>query len=73
MKDLMICIGIIIGVILIFAICLALSGLIWWGVGAFVVWAFKIGFIWTFWHGIAIALLTFMLGGIFKVTIKKED
>lgn len=49
---------------------LMLSGLIIWGIGLFVIWAFKISFIMTYWQGLAIALILFAVGGI-NVNIKE--
>ena len=44
---------------------LCLEGLIIWGVGSFIVWAFGIAFTFTFWHGVAIAFIVSILTGIF--------
>lgn len=52
--------------------CFALSGLIFWGIGAFIIWAFGISFTWSFWHGLAVAFIVWILSSIFKVTIKKD-
>lgn len=52
-------------VILIFMLGFALSGLIFWGIGALIVWAFKIGFIWTYWHGLCTAIVVNVLSNIF--------
>lgn len=64
-----------IAIILIFLIMLvaifAFCGLIWWGIGSFVVWAFGINFVWTFWHGLAIALIVNSLSGL--ITIKTKE
>ena len=54
----------IIGLILI-ALFWGLEGLIFWGIGSFIVWAFGINFIFTFWHGLAIAFIVSILAGIF--------
>ena len=62
MKSLIVILGVILGIIAGFL----LSGLIYWGIGAFVVWAFSINFIWTFWHGLALAFITWVLAGIFN-------
>lgn len=64
--------GIILGVIALIAIAFALSGLIFWGIGAFIIWAFGIAFTWTFWHGLAVVFIVWILSSIFKVTIKKD-
>lgn len=44
---------------------LALSGLVFWGIGALIVWAFKIGFVWTYWHGLCTAIVVSVLSNIF--------
>jgi len=54
------------------ALGFVLSGLIFWGIGAFVIWAFGISFVWTFWHGLAVAFIVWILSSIFKVTINKD-
>lgn len=55
--------------VLIFLIAVAimygLAGLVLWGIGSFIVWAFGIAFTFTFWHGLAIALIISILTGIF--------
>lgn len=43
---------------------LLLSGLMMWGIGLFVIWAFKLKIVMTYWHGLAISLVLFALGGI---------
>ena len=70
MKD-----GVLIAVIalIMIAISVLLSGLVCWGIGAFVVWAFNINFVWTFWHGIAASLVLGLLGGYVKENIKNEE
>lgn len=57
---------IILLVILILAVVLALQGLIYWGIGAFICWAFSIPFVFTFWHGLAISLIVSTISGIFN-------
>lgn len=47
-------------------IATAIQGLIYWGIGAFVCWAFSIPFTFTFWHGLAIGFIVSILAGIFK-------
>lgn len=64
--------GTIIGIILGLALCFTLSGLIFWGIGAFIIWAFGIAFTWTFWHGLAVAFIVWILSSTFKVTVKKD-
>jgi hypothetical protein len=44
---------------------LALSGLVFWGIGELIVWAFKIGFVWTYWHGLCTAIVVNVLSSIF--------
>lgn len=62
----------IIAIIIGLALGFGLSGLILWGIGAFIIWAFGIAFTWTYWHGLAVAFIVWILGSIFKVTIKKD-
>ena len=62
----------IIAIILGLAIGFGLSGLIFWGIGAFIIWAFGISFTWTYWHGLAVAFIVWILSSIFKVTVKKD-
>lgn len=52
--------------LLVLAAVLGLEGLMFWGVGSFVCWAFAIPFVFTFWHGCAAALIFTILQGIFK-------
>ncbi len=61
----------IIAVMIIIIPLLLLSGLMMWGVGVFVIWAFNLKLVMTYWHGLAIALVLFALGGI-KINIKGE-
>ena len=56
---------VILFIILIIILGLALSGLVFWGIGALIVWAFKIGFVWTYWHGLCIAIVVSILSSIF--------
>ena len=61
--------------ILIIALVLGLQGLVYWGMGAFICWAFQIPFEFTFAHGVAIAFIVSTLTSIFnrdkiKVNIK---
>lgn len=64
-----------IAILLIFLVILVaifgLSGLIWWGIGSFAVWAFGIDFVWTFWHGLAVAFIVNGLSGL--ITIKTKE
>lgn len=43
-----------------------LSGLMFWGIGSFIIWAFSIAFTWTFWHGLAVAFIVWILSSIFR-------
>ena len=52
-------------VLMIVAIAYLISGLIFWGIGSFIIWAFGINFVFTFWHGVAIAFIVSILTGIF--------
>ena len=61
----------IIAVLIIIIPLLLLSGLMMWGIGAFVIWAFKLNLVMTYWHGLAISLVLFALGGI-KINIKGD-
>lgn len=49
-----------------FTIGLGLSGLMFWGIGLFIIWAFSIAFTWTFWHGLAVAFIVWILSSIFS-------
>lgn len=52
---------------LFFVIIIFMSqGLIYWGIGAFVCWAFNISFEWTFVHGLALAFVVSILASIFS-------
>lgn len=55
--------------ILIYIICYAFSGLIFWGLGSFIIWVFKIPFSWTYLHGIATAIIVGVLKSIFRKQI----
>lgn len=57
---------IILIVLLVAAFIVGLQGLIYWGIGSFVCWAFSIPYTFTFSQGIAIALIVSILGGLFK-------
>lgn len=60
--------------ILLFVLIMGVQALIYWGIGSFICWAFSIPFTFTFWHGMAIALIVSVLTGIFKreVIIKND-
>lgn len=67
--------AIILGVlfaILGYVAIIALSGLLYWGVGAFVIWAFGIGFTWTYVHGVAVAIIVSVLCSVFKKIFGKD-
>ena len=53
------------GTILTIAFLLSLSALIFWGLGNLIIWVLKINYIWTFWHGLACALVFGLLKEIF--------
>ena len=55
--------------ILTYIIFYAFSGLIFWGIGSFIVWVFNISFHWTYLHGVATALIIGILKSIFKKQI----
>lgn len=57
------------GIILAYIICYALAGLIFWGLGSFVIWVFNIPFSWTYLHGVATAIIIGILKSIFKKQI----
>lgn len=50
---------------------LLLSGLMMWGIGLFVIKVFKLNFVMTYWHGLAISLVLFALGGI-NINVKGD-
>lgn len=53
-------------ILLVAAAIIGLEGLIFWGIGTFICWAFAIPFVFTFWHGCAVTLIAGILQGIFK-------
>ena len=57
----------VIGVLIVLAVVYGLGGLVFWVIGSFIIWAFGINFVFTFWHGLAIAFivetLTIIFGG----------
>lgn len=71
MKNLLIGILITLGVLALLIVCFTLSGLFYWGVGSFIIWAFSINFTWTFWHGLSVSFIMFILSTIIK-NIKEE-
>ena len=60
-------------VILAIVLMIGLQGLIYWGMGAFICWAFKIPFEFHFIHGIALAFIISILGTIFQRGGSKDD
>ncbi len=52
--------------ILIVILSIGLEGLVFWGIGSFICWAFAIPFAFTFWHGCAAAMIVSILQSIFK-------
>lgn len=57
--------GLVVALIII-SILYAFAGLIWWGIGSFIVWAFGISFAWTYWHGVATAIIVSIVASIFR-------
>lgn len=59
----------------IFLLILFFGGLIFWGIGAFIIWVFKINFEWTFLHGVAAEMIFFLLKQIFgtEKIVKKGE
>ena len=72
MKDVLLIIGLFILIFCLVLGCYGLGGLVWWGVGNFFIWAFNINFVWTYWHGLAMALVSSLIGGI-TIKVKSED
>lgn len=60
---------IILGVILLIGFVIGLQGLVYWGMGAFICWAFQIPFEFTFIHGIALAFIVSIISSCFEVTV----
>ena len=58
--------------ILILGIILAISSLIFWGLGCLVVSVFGIAYTWTFWHGVVCALVYALIKDMFKITTKRN-
>lgn len=52
-------------IILGIAIAITLSAMTLWGMGALIVWVFKINYTWTFWHGLASVFIIGILKSIF--------
>lgn len=62
--------------LLLVAVIIGLQGLIYWGIGYFVCWAFSIPFVFTYWHGLAIAFIVSTLSSIFNrdsIKVKLSD
>lgn len=58
---------------IVVAFIIGIQGLIYWGIGSFICWAFSIPYVFTFWQGIAIAFVVSILGGIFKGKVIFDD
>jgi hypothetical protein len=58
-------IGVLVVIIAVAAI-IGLEGLIFWGIGTFICWAFAIPFVFTFWHGCAVAIVFAIIRSIFQ-------
>ena len=56
---------VIVGILMVAACIYGLGGLIFWGIGSFIIWAFGVNFVFTFWHGLAIAFIVETLAIIF--------
>ncbi len=65
MKKLLFVLGTLLGSIIIIAVNFGLSSLIFWGLGALIIWVFKIKYTWTIWHGLVCALVFVLLKEIF--------
>ena len=52
--------------ILLIVLAFGFSGLVMW------IWAFGISFVWTYWHGLAVAFIIWILSSIFSITIKND-
>ena len=57
---------VIIMVLALVILVIGLQGLVYWGMGAFICWAFNIPFEWGFIHGIALAFIVSILATIFN-------
>ena len=58
--------------LLLIVLAFGFSGLVLWGIGSFIIWAFGISFAWTYWHGLAVAFIIWILSSTFKITINKD-
>ena len=52
--------------LLLLVLAFGFSGLVMWGIGSFIIWVFGISFTWTYWHGLAVAFIIWILSSIFK-------
>lgn len=59
-------------IIIILILVIGAQGLIYWGIGAFICFAFQIPFNFTFLHGIAIGLIVSIISGIFNIKIEER-
>lgn len=59
-------IGIILMAIGIIILVIGIDGIIFWGLGLFVIRVFHIYFTWTFWHGISCGILWILLKELFS-------
>lgn len=58
--------------LLLLVLAFSFSGLVMWGIGSFIIWVFGISFVWTYWHGLAVAFIIWILSSTFKITINKD-
>ena len=70
-KLLTVLLGILFAIIILILV-IGVQGLIYWGIGAFICFAFQIPFNFTFLHGIAIGLIVSIISGIFKIRIEER-
>ena len=63
---------IIIAILIGLIVDLFIGGLVWWGIGSLIVYAFHINYTWTFLQGLCISLLTFILVPS-KLKIRLDD
>ena len=52
--------------LLLIVLAFGFSGLVMWGIGSFIIWAFGISFVWTYWNGLAVASIIWILSSIFE-------
>ena len=53
-------------IVISFLIAFAIMGLVFWGIGSFIIWTFSIPYNWTYLHGVATALIIWTVKKIFK-------